>query len=202
MMFVPRPHASAFPTYARPTIGDPDPIVPQATAPRAVDPHAAPSRTPTRVTTLSARAATEAACGTLRDTVGALGDAPASSGAADPQDLERWADEGGPLAPTTAGSPAEWLAAEDSAASHRFRRRSRSGAGGAAPSARDAAYAALGAYARALRHDGLPFAAALAALGATVDDAAAAEAAGLLPPALLAAVQRDATQCCRVAFAA
>jgi hypothetical protein len=64
------------------------------------------------------------------------------------------------------------------------------------------AYAALGEYARALRHDGTPFAAALAVLGTAVDDAAEAEAAGLLPPALLAAVQRDATQCCRAAFAA
>jgi hypothetical protein len=68
--------------------------------------------------------------------------------------------------------------------------------------ARDAAYAALGAYARALRRDGMPFGAVLATLGTAVDDAAALEAAGLLAPALLAAVQRDAAQCSRTAFAA
>jgi hypothetical protein len=64
------------------------------------------------------------------------------------------------------------------------------------------AYAALGAYARTLRHDGMPFGAVLATLDTVVDDAAALEAAGLLAPALLVAVQRDAAQCCRTAFAA
>jgi hypothetical protein len=63
-------------------------------------------------------------------------------------------------------------------------------------------YAALDAYARAERRDGAGLPAALAALGDAVDDAAATEASGLLPPAVLAAVHRDATQCCRAAFAA
>jgi hypothetical protein len=64
------------------------------------------------------------------------------------------------------------------------------------------AYAALGAYARALRDDGMPFGTVLVTLGTVVDGASAEEAGGLLTPALLAAVQRDAAQCCRAAFAA
>jgi hypothetical protein len=144
--------------------------------------------------TLSVRTSTEAACGALRDAVGALGAAPASRAADDPSPTVWWEGDGRPAAPT---------AAECAAAGDRFRRRGAWGANDEAPpSARDAAYAALGAYARALRHDGMPLSAALAALGTAVDDAAALEAAGLLAPALLAALQRDAAQCCRAAFAA
>ncbi len=194
MPFVPRP--SALPTYVRPAVGDPAPVVPQAVVPRAIDPHAAARRSPTRLT-LSVRTPTEAACGTLRDAVGALGDTPASWSTEDPRSLERWENDGGPFAPTTAEHPV----AEPPAAEARFRRRPTYHAHAASPAARDVAYAALGAYARALRDDGMPFAAALAVLGDAVDDAADAEAAGLLPPALLAAVQRDAAQCCRAVFA-
>jgi hypothetical protein len=143
--------------------------------------------------TLSVGTVTEAARGALRDAVGALGDAPASWSADDPRALERWEEEGGPLAPPATQSPTD---------GDRFRLGPARGGPYARPSARDAAYAALGAYARALRQDGLRLPAALATLGAAVDDAAAAEAAGLLPPALLAAVQCDAAQCCRAAFAA
>jgi hypothetical protein len=195
MSFLPRPHA--FPTYARPAVGDPVPIVPQAAAPRPVDPHAAAPRTPTRLT-LSVRTSTEAARGTLCDAIGALGGVLVPSSVDVPRSVERWADAGGPLAPTMA----EYPTAESPGADNQFRRRPGCGSHDVRPSARDAAYAALGAYARALRHDGLPFAAALAAVGTAVDHAADVEAAGLLPPALLAAVQRDATQCCRAVFAA
>jgi hypothetical protein len=195
MSFVPRP--SAPPTYVRPAVGDPVPVVPQAVVPRAIDPQAVAPRAPTPLT-LSVRTATEAACGTLRDAVGALGGAPASWSADDGGSPARWGNAAGPPAPTAPESPA----AEPHAADDRFRRGRARGAHEASPSARDVAYAALGEYARALRHDGTPFAAALAVLGTAVDDAAEAEAAGLLPPALLAAVQRDATQCCRAAFAA
>ena len=194
MPFVPRPYA--FPTPARPTVGDPVPAVAEAAVPRAVDPQAAVPRATTRLT-LSVRTSTEAACGTLRDAVGALGDVRVSSLAADSRNSERCADQGRLLAPTMADPAAESPAIDD-----RFRRRAERGAHDAPPSARDAAYAALGAYASALRHDGMPFAAALTAVGAAVEDAAAAEAAGLLPPALLAAVQSDAAQCCRAVFAA
>ncbi len=198
MSFAPRP--SAHPTYVRPTVGAPVPVVPRAIvprpAPRAVDSHAAAPRAPTRLT-LSVRTATEAASGTLRDAVGALGDMPVSWFADDPRNVERWEDEGGPPASTRA----EYAAASP-VPDNRLRRRPTYHAHAASPAARDVAYAALGAYARALRDDGMPFAAALAVLGDAVDDAADAEAAGLLPPALLAAVQRDAAQCCRAAFAA
>jgi hypothetical protein len=196
MSFVPRPFAR--PTYVRPAVGDPVPVVPQAVGPRALDPQAVIPREPTRLT-LSVRTATEAACGALRDAVGALDGAPASWPADEPRDSDRWADAGGPRAPAGAGCPV----AESDAADDRFRRGPARSAHDEAPSAaRDVAYAALGAYARALRHDGTPFATALAILGTAVDDAAEVEAAGLLAPAVLAAVQRDAAQCCRAAFAA
>jgi hypothetical protein len=151
-------------------------------------------REPTRLT-LSVRTATEAACGALRDAVGALDGAPASWSADEPRDSDRWADEGGPRASAVAGYPV----AESDAADDRFRRGPARSAHDASPSAaRDVAYAALGAYARALRHDGTPFATALAILGTAVDDAAEVEAAGLLAPAVLAAVlprgvRRDVT---------
>jgi hypothetical protein len=109
-------------------------------------------REPTRLT-LSVRTATEAACGALRDAVGALDGAPASWSADEPRDSDRWADEGGPRASAVAGYPV----AESDAADDRFRRGPARSAHDASPSAaRDVAYAALGAYARALRHDGTP----------------------------------------------
>jgi hypothetical protein len=196
MSFAPRP--SARPTYVRPIVGDPVSVVPQAVVPRPVDPRAAAPRGPTRLT-LSVRTSSEAACGALRDAVGALGGAPGWRAADSPPPTVRWEHEGSPPPPITAESPA----AECSAAGDRFRGRGACGADNAAPpSPRDVAYAALGAYAHALRHDGMPFGTALATLGTAVDDAAALEAEGLLPPALLAAVQRDVAQCCRAAFAA
>jgi hypothetical protein len=179
----------------------PQAAVHRAAVPRALDAQPAAPREPTRLT-LSVRTAAEAAGGALRDAVGALAGAldgaPASWSADEPRDSDRWADEGGPRAPTVA----EYAVAGSDAADDRFRRGRTRGAHDASPSARDVAYAALGAYARALRHDGTPFAAALAILGTAVDDAAEVEAAGLLQPAVLAAVQRDAAQCCRAAFAA
>jgi hypothetical protein len=188
MSYVPRP--SALPSYIRPVVGDPVLIVPQAYFPRAVDPQAAVPRAAPRLV-LSVRTSTEAARGSLRDAVGALGNASRSPCTVDSSDVDRWPDGGGPR-PSAA-------AAFSVAANRPWPER---GAQRTPASARDAAYAALAAYARALRSDGVLLPAALVTLGAAVDEAAAAEGAGLLPPALLAAVQQDATQCCRTVFAA
>jgi hypothetical protein len=183
-------HPSAFPAYAvRPAVGDPVPIVPQARVPRAVDPQAAIPRVASRLV-LSVRTSTEVARSDLRDAIGALGGTPASSSADGTRNVHPCEAGGGPLA-----------IAEPPVTRVRFPRRP--GPGAQPPSSpRDAAYAALATYARALRHDGMLLPAALATVGAVVDDAADSEAAGLLAPALLAAVQRDATQCCRTVFAA
>lgn len=181
MSFLPRPFIS--PARVRPIVGDPVPVVPQGTVPRAVDPGAAVPRVSGRLM-LSRRTPTELLRGVLRATIGALAPAP------DGRDLLRWEDEGG----APARGPWSIVAA------------------GCAPPpvagprtstlARDAVYAALGAYARAERGEGLGLPAVRAAVSDLVDDAAAGEAGGLLPPALLAAIQRDAVQCCRAAFAA
>ena len=62
--------------------------------------------------------------------------------------------------------------------------------------ARDEVQAAAGAYARALRREGVGLPAALLTVRLTVTQ----EAADRLPHAVYAAVQRDATQCCLEAF--
>jgi hypothetical protein len=147
--------------------------------------------------TLSVRTPTEAALGTLRDAVAALVDLPTSCAAEGPPDVERSDDEGAPSAST----PTPYPMAAASVSRGRLRRRPTYHAHAASPAARDVAYAALGAYACALRDDGLSFPAALVALGTAVDEAANGAAEQMLPPALLAAVQRDATQCCRAVFA-
>ncbi len=149
--------------------------------------------------TLSARAATEAAHGAFQDAVRDLGhpdetatragrngpsaaDATGRAPAVTPAvTLYRWTDEGGPRRTPSRGG---------------HRPRPVAGAAWEArKSAHDRVHVAAGAYARALRREGVGLPAALAAVHAVV-----AGSAARLPAAPHAAVQRDATRCCLEAF--
>ncbi len=154
-------------------------------APAAPEPTAAGDR---HGLVVSARTPVEAAHGALRDTLRDLHDQcdGALPAASDPAVMEaevlepdRWADDGGPLGRRYAGD-------------HRLSAAERGVWEGHAC---DRVHAAVGAYARALRRDGVGLLAALAAVRATfVQDGT------LLPSAVLAAVHRDAMRCCLEAF--
>jgi hypothetical protein len=118
----------------------------------------------------------------LRAALGAFGKT-RLSGAHDSQEIDRWADEGGPLGRLYAGA-------------RRVRGRERR-AWEAHEFARDDVYRAVGAYARALSGDHVPLPVALAAIRAAIR-----EGGGGIAADVLAAVQRDGAQGCRDAFAA
>lgn len=101
----------------------------------------------------------------------------------DSQAIDRWENDAGPVRSAHAGDG-------------HIRRRERR-AWEAHERAHSHLYQAVGAYARALRQDGVGLAAALVTVRATVGGAA-----GRCAPAVLAALQRDAARCCVEAFTA
>lgn len=129
----------------------------------------------------SSHSAAEAAHAALRAALAEFGGTRLRT-AHDSQELDRWDNDGGPV--------------RAHAGDGHIRRRERR-AWEAHEGAHDHVYQAVGAYARALcqYHVGLP--AALVTVRATVGDVA-----GWLAPAVLAALQRDAAQCCTEAFTA
>lgn len=198
MSFVPRP--DVLPALLPAPVGDPLSLVPQGRAshgpvPRTVDVLAIAPRGQVRLT-LSMRTATEAACGAVRDAIGTLG-AAGPPGTVTISGVDRYAVADRPRAPGQPGFPIADAAAPGE-------RNARQPARGTveSPSMRDAVFTALATYAHGLHRDGASLPAALAALANAVDEAAAHEAAGLLSVAALAAVHRDAAQCCRATFAA
>ncbi|GJG87322.1 hypothetical protein tb265_25030 [Gemmatimonadetes bacterium T265] len=156
--------------------------------------------------TLSVRTAAEAAHGAFRDALRGLGhptDALAGT-TPDVEDLavvdlapesapdltsevepDRWVDEDGPLGRLYAGDHCLSGAERDAWEAREFAR----------DLAYERAYTAAGAYARALRREGVGLPAALVAVRATVADDALC-----LPTTAHAAVQRDAARCCLEAF--
>ncbi len=159
-----------------------------------------------RPLTLSARGAAEAAHGAFRDALRDLGrsaniaadaernNAGAAGAGVAPDllpevELDRWADGGEPLGGQSVGAHRPSRADHEPRAAREFARER----------VYDCVYAAAGAYARALRREGVGLPAALVAVRVTVDAALARDAA-FLPLAAFAAVQRDAARCCLEAF--
>jgi hypothetical protein len=156
--------------------------------------------------TLSVRSAAEAAHGAFRDALRDLGrlddaatdaesDEPGATGAGVAPDLlaevelDRWGDGGEPLGSLFVGAHRLSRADHEPRAAREFARER----------VYDCVYAAAGAYARALRREGVGLPAALVAVRETVDAALARDAV-FLPLAAFAAVQRDAARCCLEAF--
>ena len=172
---------------------------PRTTPPRSADgPAWAPAAAaPQPTLTVSARTAAEAAHGVFQDALRDLGPSPDGGVVAGPRvarvgafylapavEPDRWGNERGPLDRPYAGGHRPSAAERDA-----------SDASEAREGARDRVYAAAGAYALALRREGVGLPAALVAVRTTV----AADAAGL-PWSAHAAMQRDAARCCLEAF--
>lgn len=124
--------------------------------------------------------AVEVAHAALRDTLRDLADVQrrgALGEALDTPEVDRWADEGGPLGRLYAGGRQVSGGERRAWEAHAF--------------ACDRVNTAVGTYARALRRDGVGLAAALVAVRATVQHGTTAFSARTF-----AAVRRDAAQCC------